>query len=145
MDSAILIMPGGSGFYPIAPRALKVANATRRELRSNIGALLFYRDGTVRRINQLRPVSLFGEGLRQKIFSALASAWNIEVSLSDPLPMDLVDIKAALAPMLDRHIELEQPARQKDEIWSAFHSAKTPDELFVALRVPSSEFCLDCL
>ena len=49
-EVSLLIDPDRSGCFPLSTRAFHVAQATRRELKKNIGSLVLFRNGEVRRI-----------------------------------------------------------------------------------------------
>src|SRR5688572_17061211 len=141
-EVSLLIDPDRSGCYPLSTRAFHVAQATRRELKKNIGSLVLFRNGEVRRIEGVRAVSLHGESAFQKALSALNSCWNIEVDFSEPLKMSLTELKSLLLRCLDQYVELRE---ERDAIRQDIQSAVDTERLFEALRLPPFEDCLDVL
>ncbi len=107
-----------------------------------------YRSGTVRRIERIDFLGLYGEGVLRKIVSALTNAWRISVQLSAPLPLDLPQIKDLIMEHLAFDQERPEPyqlARPLDVVRPEILASESVKAIFELLDVPGPDDALDVL
>lgn len=108
-----------------------------------------YDDGSVRKIEKIVRLGLFGDSVARKLLSALTSVFRIRVELSDAETMPLSEFKSLITELTRRDAKLEEPAlphsKNIEETIGSIEAAESFTSVFDAIEVPKDEDCLDAL
>ena len=144
--SLLLILPSERRLHPLAPVALTRAQSSRRRLRNAYAdALLLDDDGHVRRFEHIEVLGPWGDSFGRKVLSRLTDAWNIRVTLSNPLPLTLVELKKLIADCAVDSTGDDSAGVFTAEALAGASSASTGKGVLDALDLPPPEEALDVL
>jgi hypothetical protein len=93
--TVLLFIPEEDFLEVLSTNAFSIAQGRRKKLADQYrNALILDCDGSVRKIEQLLILGVYGKSFLGKLFSFINGFWwNIEVHLSEPLPFSLDEIK----------------------------------------------------
>ena len=136
--------------FPISTSAFQVADGLPSKIRSrNIGVLVVFRSGAVKRIEAICFDGLHGRGWVSKILSALTNTWSISVQMSEPIAYKLDQVKELIVRYLELDQGLTEPALQLpkrlEEVSASILLCQSAGEIFDLINVPIPEDALDIL
>lgn len=148
-DVCLMILESDKSIIPIASSAFHVTQSSRKKLESYYGALLLTREGSVRRIQKIDTIGIYGETLGRKVVSALSGANSIVVHFDDISSIDLEGLKSLIIEYISIDSKKDDPyLPQNEELNTVFDRVKKSNsfaEVFDSLNIPSAENCLDVL
>jgi len=138
------------GLVPLSLRALEVSQDGAASLNSKYeGAMLLYDDGSVRKIEKVVRLGLYGDSIGRKLLSALTSVFSIQVELSDAETMPLSEFKSLIIELTRKDARLEEPAlphsKSIEETIGSIRASESFTSVFDAIEMPGDEDCLDAL
>ncbi|WP_146180707.1 hypothetical protein [Pseudomonas sp. HMWF032] len=114
----------------------------------NVGSLILYPSGEVKRISKISVLGFYGDTVWQKIFSILNTTNRIEIHL-DKHDIDIATLKSEIIEYLRNDYCSADPflpqSRGLDAAIDGIIAAVTFQDLYHSLEVPAEEDCLDVL
>lgn len=149
-SSVLLVNRDGTWLVPLSLRALEVSQDREAALNAKYkGAMLLFDDGTVRTIEGIARLGLYGDSIGRKLLSALTSVFSIQVELSDRGTIPLQEFKKLIVEVVRKDAELDEPALPRtsrlDDTIRSVEAAGTYTAVFDAIEIPKEEDCLDAL
>ena len=135
---------------PLSTFAFEHAQGGMETVRAkNLGNLILFRDGTLRRIEEITVVGPDGDGFVWRALSYLTRSWRVRTTLSEAVSIRLDDLKNRIAELVGQDAQRPEPyldhIPRDAEVARLVGECKSIDELFDQLRVPSPEDALDIL
>jgi len=146
----LLVDRDRASLVPLSLRALEVTQDREAALNDKyIGAMLLFDNGTVRKIEGIETLGLYGDSMGRKILSLLTSVFSIRVELSDAGTLPLAEFKNLIVELIRMDADLDEPAlphtKQIDETSRNIEEASTYKSIFDVIEMPRDEDCLDAL
>ena len=146
----VLVLDARGQFLPMSTQALTLSDAAERRIEElYLGAVLIYRNGEVRRIDQIEFDGPWGDTIWRRLLSALNKVRRITVQLADLPSYTLSEIKEIVSAGLSRDSQLPDPffrlTAPLPEVLGLVDSATTCEEIFTAIGVPEPRNALDSL
>ena len=137
------LMPINSGVFEVSQfKSQKKLN------NENVGSLILYPSGEVKRISKVSILGFYGDTIWQKIFSILNTTNRIEIHL-DEQNIDLSTFKTEIIEYLRNDCCSADPllpqSRGLEAAIDDIIAAVTFQDLYHSLEVPAEEDCLDVL
>ncbi len=147
-DVCLLILENEKLIVPIALSAFHVSQNNRKKLEAYCGALVFFRDGSARVIRKIDVLGFWGETLGRKIISALSGAHKIVVQF-DSVTIGLDEFKSLIEEYISIDGKKGEPYLPQEEsldnVFERVRNAKSFEDVFDNVNIPSAEDCLDVL
>jgi hypothetical protein len=135
---------------PLSTHAFKHAQGNIATVRSkNVGNLILFRDGTLRRIHDVSVLGPDGDGFISQALSYVTRSWRIVTALSEPIATPFEDLRARIANLVQRDTQRPSPYLDRipphTEVALLVDQCESACELFDRLGIPSPEDALDIL
>lgn len=146
----ILIDRNNKVLIPINSGVLEVSQfKSQKKLNNeNVGSLILYPSGEVKRISKVSVLGFYGDTVWQKIFSILNTTNRIEIHL-EKQNIDISTLKAEIIEYLRNDYCSADPllpqSRGLESTIDGIIAAVTFQDLYHSLDVPAEEDCLDVL
>lgn len=146
----ILLDRNNKVLIPINSGVLEVSQfKSQKKLNNeNVGSLILYPSGEVKRISKVSVLGFYGDTVWQKIFSILNTTNRIEIHLEEQ-NIDISTLKAEIIEYLRNDYCSADPllpqSRGIETAIDGIIAAVTFQDFYHSLEVPAEEDCLDVL
>ena len=104
-EATLMILREEKAMYPFSTYALTVSQSSKRQLAKYLGAVIVFKDGSVKEIEEIERLGYYGSKLSEKISSALFGVYRIKTTLRNSA-VSLADLRSMIAEYLTLDIEL---------------------------------------
>jgi len=146
-ESTLMIMRDEKNTYPLSTYAFTVSQSSKRKLNQNVGALIVYRNGSVKRIKGIERLGFYGSKISEKVSSALWGVHSIKTQLED-VEISFPELRKLIIEVIELDSQGEDPSFEIADIEQTIAAISTADntaEILDLIELPTPEDCLDVL
>ena len=147
-EVTLMLMPHEKQIYPLSTFAFTVSQSSEKSLEKNLGAIIIWDDGVVKRIKSIKKLGLYGTGFFAKLKSALFGVFEIQVEL-EKVESTFSETSQLIQDYIIHDAKSHDPSfalvDSPEVTLEKIKSLDSVKAIFNYLKMPGPEDCLDVL